>query len=134
MRVSTGHCSCLCKTDNFCNNGTTNQVIATITPSNEYDHAAQSSPIAVNPTTNKIYEADINGLFVIDGSSNSVKEITLYGTSLGWDDLAINTNTNTIYVDGVGSNGGGPSPIAVVNGTTDSYVTTFYSMVILELA
>ncbi len=57
--------------------------------------------IAVNPTTNRIYVADLfsNVLTVIDGSINKVmKNITLPGT-IASGLVAVNPRTNRIYID-----------------------------------
>src|SRR5438270_413176 len=74
-------------------NGTTNNVIAGVPVS----HGADSPiPIAVNPTTNKIY-ALANGEYevvVINGTTNQVTaNISVAGT-----DIAVNPQTDTIYV------------------------------------
>lgn len=74
-------------------NGSSNSVVSEIQLTS--DQEGYPLGIAVNPDTNKIYADDGRGLEVIDGSSNSIVA-TIPVTCLG--DVAINTNTNEIYV------------------------------------
>ena len=88
--------------------------------------------IAVNTETNKIYvatqfssAAHSGRIFVLDGSTNQV--LTSFSdTSSDADQpiaIAINPVTNMIYVANTGGGASGGS-VTVINGATDTYVTT----------
>src|SRR2546426_685245 len=73
--------------------------------------------VGVNPNTNKIYVIDDNGLQVIDGTTNSVVNTITVGKFPSA--VAINRNTNMIYVANTGDN-----TTSVINGETNSVVST----------
>ena len=107
--------------------GATNNVINTIPV------FGRPSGVAVNPSTNMIYVAE-GGMRVqvIDGSTNSiVATIFLYGPESGNipHEITVNPVTNMIYVtyyttEHFGTIGGGPSRVAVINGTSNTVVDT----------
>ena len=104
-------------------NGTDNSVVAVVQVAATAQQTEPPKPIAVNPTTNKIYvlgspnQGYNDFVSVINGTSNQViTNIPMpdYTSS----DIAINSQTNTIYVlDG--------SVIHVIDGKTDSIVNNF---------
>jgi YVTN family beta-propeller protein len=77
--------------------------------------------LAVNPTTNKVYVANLDGnnVTVIDGATNSVVTTIIDPNALGPIAVAINPTTNTIYVANSQSNN-----LTVIDGTTDSVRAT----------
>lgn len=86
--------------------------------------------LAINPLTNRIYVTTsrsvnlitgptVGTVSVIDGGSNSIVAdipITLFASA-----LAINTNTNRIYVGGQPQNSGSPS-VDVIDGSTNTVI------------
>jgi YVTN family beta-propeller protein len=73
--------------------------------------------IAVNPSTNRIYVANIfdNTVSVIDGTTNTVIATVDVGNSP--TDAAVNPSTNRIYVTSAGA-------VSVIDGTTNEVITT----------
>ncbi|TRZ69878.1 MAG: HYR domain-containing protein [Nitrosopumilaceae archaeon] len=57
--------------------------------------------IAVNPTTNKIYVPDLNGVTVIDGATNNATTI-FFSYQSETTHIAVNPTTNKIYADHIG--------------------------------
>jgi YVTN family beta-propeller protein len=94
--------------------GPTSAVISTI--------PMDSTPgaVALNPTTDLIYAADItdNNVWVIDGSTNDViAKVAVGNTPVG---VAVNPSTNLIYVVNYRN-----STISVINGSSNTVTTTF---------
>ena len=75
--------------------------------------------VAVNPSTNTVYSANIgaNSVSVIDGWSNTVTATVSVGS--GPDGVAVNPSTNTVYV----ANNTGTS-VSVINGSTNTVTST----------
>lgn len=89
--------------------------------------------MAVNPLTNEIYVANhcVNGgyptcractagspngtITVINGSTLATQSVT---AGCGPSNIAVNTQTNTIYVENNRTLGGGPGTVTVINGST----------------
>jgi YVTN family beta-propeller protein len=73
--------------------------------------------IAVNPSTNRIYVANIfdNTVSVIDGTTNTVIATVDVGNSP--TDVAVNPSTNRIYVTSAGA-------VSVIDGTTNEVIDT----------
>ena len=90
--------------------------------------------LSVNPVTNMIYVVEMNAnapaVAVIDGSTNTVVKtiqipFSTSGTNSFYD--TVDPVTNMIYVtyystEHFGKFGGGPSDVAIINGTTNTYV------------
>ena len=70
--------------------------------------------LAVNPVTGRIYASLDFGVVIVDGNTNT--RIGTVGSAGG--EIAINRRTNKVYTRG---NGG----LAVINGATDSFETSF---------
>ena len=75
--------------------------------------------VAVNPTTNRIYTANIDSdsVSVIDGGANTVVATVPIGSDF-WG-VAVNPNTNLIYTANAWS-----SSVSVVDGGTNTVVAT----------
>ncbi len=69
--------------------------------------------VAVNATTNRIYVGNSNSVSVINGADNTVIN-TIEGSAFG-DSIAVNENTNTIYVTD-----NGWTWISVINGQNNA--------------
>ena len=97
--------------------GNTNSVVSTIPVS-------VGQEVAVNPVTNKIYAASSanNAVDVIDGTTDSiVSTISVGYTPLG---VAVNPNTNMIYVsENPIWNGPNEGIVSVIDGSTNSIVS-----------
>lgn len=82
--------------------------------------------VAVNPVTNMIYATDFHSstLYVINGTTSSVSGTIPVG-SLSWA-VAVNPNTNRVYVFSSGSpgNSNSGSGFYVIDGSTNSVITT----------
>jgi len=85
--------------------------------------SAEINVIAANPSTNKIYAAGAsNTLYVIDGSTDTLKTTVAVGdTPFG---VAINSITNRIYVINEGVSGTGQGTVTVIDGSNDTVITT----------
>lgn len=97
-------------------NGATNTVATTVS-------SLGSNPFAVvvNPTTNKVYIASVDGISVLNGATNGVIRV-LPGAS-EMDGLAVNPSTNTVYVSSYTSDptkGG----LTVIDGASDTVTNT----------
>ena len=85
-----------------------------------YSGASTNGGVAVNPATHKFYELiSIVGysprLLVFNSSTGNFSSVTVSGASYSY--LAVNPNTNTIYVSG-------NSGLLVINGATNTITTT----------
>jgi len=82
--------------------------------------------VAVNPVTNMIYATDFHSstLYVINGTTSSVSGTIPVG-SLSWT-VAVNPNTNRVYVFSSGSpgNSNSGSGFYIIDGSTNSVITT----------
>ncbi|HEX5457151.1 MAG TPA: fibronectin type III domain-containing protein [Candidatus Nitrosotalea sp.] len=72
--------------------------------------------LGVNPVTNKIYAASGNDVYVIDGSTNQITT-TISGVIGGKPAIAVNSNTNMIYVADSKNN-----VVNIIDGKTNSVV------------
>ena len=99
--------------------GATNAVSTVADP-----NAINPGLVVVNTTTDKIYVANSqsNNVTVIDGATDTVTATIPVGTSpLG---VAVNSQTNFIYVANVGnSQSGNPGDITVITGATNATTT-----------
>src|SRR5690348_18424157 len=99
--------------------GLTNNVTAKVSVPDVKD-------VAVNPVTNMIYATDFHSstLYVINGTTSSVSGTIPVG-SLSWT-VAVNPNTNRVYVFSSGSpgNSNSGSGFYVIDGSTNSVITT----------
>ena len=79
---------------------------------------ANLKDVVVNPTTNRIYVSDIgkNVVYVIDGDENSVIETIVFETAPV--ELAINHNTNMLYVRSTSNS------IEVIDGSLNKVIST----------
>jgi YVTN family beta-propeller protein len=94
--------------------GATNSVVATITDPNAQAPVA----VGINPATNTIYVANSqsNNVTVIDGVTDSVTTTIAVGTSPSG--VAVDSETNFIYVANAGNTRSGDSgSITVIDGT-----------------
>jgi YVTN family beta-propeller protein len=89
--------------------GNTNTLVSTITTT------GTPNGIAINPITNQLYAASMSDLIVVDGTSNTVTNITSSWGSSFWD-MAFNSITNQLYIAYQGNT------ITAVDGNT--HVTT----------
>jgi len=100
--------------------GSTDTVMATIQVTN----FPTSIAVDVNPKTNMIYAALLNGpVLVIDGATNTiVANITVQGTL---NTLTVNPTLNEVYVSDQRSYYGGPPPtdeLVIINATSNSQI------------
>ncbi len=72
--------------------------------------------LGINPNTNKIYAASGSNVYVIDGSTNQITT-TIYGIIGGKPAIAVNSNTDMIYVADSKNN-----LVNVIDGKTNSVV------------
>jgi len=102
-------------------NGTTNTVITTISVGGSYPNSYPYC-LAVNPVTDMVYVtyAGLRQVSVINGTTDTVTDTISAGIGPSNWGVAVNPDTNTVYVTG----GTGVNNVQVINGTTNTVTTT----------
>lgn len=82
--------------------------------------------IAVNATTDMVYTANESGtVSVVDASTKTLSTSIVLPNALSAQSVAVNTTTNTIYVEATNPGGNGGSPVIdVINGATNAVTAT----------
>lgn len=94
-------------------NGSTNKVVATVAVGNGTD------PVAVDPSTDRVYEADtgLSAVSVIDAATGQDISTVTVGNSP--DGIAVNPSTDMVYVANEFSD-----TVSVINGSTNGVIAT----------
>jgi YVTN family beta-propeller protein len=84
-----------------------------------------SATLALNPNTNKIYAGGEAGtLTVIDGATNDTLSIQVPTGPNHGSSIAVNRQTNRIYMAGANGGSGSPTSVIVVDGASEKVITS----------